>query len=218
MLPYSSTSIGKKPIAGEICLDFANSVEWHASDEPRETLNSYENLVSWCRRAGLLDDSGAKTLLRESHKHPRRAQAVLKRVITLREVIYRLILATVNEQALNPSDLDTFNRSLQGILSQLRVVPEGGHFDWYWVGIERDLDGMLGPILGSAAALLTSDQLGRIGVCADDRGCGWLFLDTSKNRSRKWCQMRDCGNRAKARRHYRRRRERDLDRGIRPPT
>ena len=61
---------------------------------------------------------------------------------------------------------------------------------------------MLWPIVESAAELLTSERRSRIGQCADDRGCGWLFLDATKNRSRRWCAMGDCGNRAKARRHY----------------
>jgi len=51
---------------------------------------------------------------------------------------------------------------------------------------------------------LTSEELDRVRECADDRGCGYLFMDTSRNRSRKWCDMRGCGNRAKAQRHYRR--------------
>jgi predicted RNA-binding Zn ribbon-like protein len=67
---------------------------------------------------------------------------------------------------------------------------------------------MLWPILRSAAEVLTSEKRTRLGQCADDRGCGWLFLDTSKNRSRRWCDMEDCGNRAKARRHYLRERGR----------
>ena len=61
---------------------------------------------------------------------------------------------------------------------------------------------MLWPVVQSAVDLMTSPELDRVGQCADDRGCGWLFVDTTKNRSRRWCDMRDCGNRAKARRHY----------------
>jgi predicted RNA-binding Zn ribbon-like protein len=67
---------------------------------------------------------------------------------------------------------------------------------------------MLWPVARSAADLLTSaEELARVGQCADDRGCGWLFFDTSRNHSRRWCAMKDCGNRAKARRHYRRQRK-----------
>jgi predicted RNA-binding Zn ribbon-like protein len=61
---------------------------------------------------------------------------------------------------------------------------------------------MLWRIVRSTTGLLTSEDLQRVGVCADDRGCGWLFYDTSRNRTRQWCSMRGCGNRAKAKRHY----------------
>jgi len=65
---------------------------------------------------------------------------------------------------------------------------------------------MLWPILRSGADLLASEDRERVGQCADDRGCGWLFFDASRNRSRRWCNMEDCGNRAKAKRHYARER------------
>jgi predicted RNA-binding Zn ribbon-like protein len=89
-------------------------------------------------------------------------------------------------------------------MSHLRLVPGEDHFDWEWTGQEDRLDALLWPVGVSAAGLLASDDLNRVGECADDRGCGYLFFDTSRNRSRRWCEMRDCGNRAKARRHYRR--------------
>ncbi|HSH12932.1 MAG TPA: CGNR zinc finger domain-containing protein, partial [Desulfurivibrionaceae bacterium] len=87
-------------------------------------------------------------------------------------------------------------------LAQARLVPGEDHFEWGWSdagGLRR----LLWPIVRSAAELLTSEKLERVGQCAGD-SCGWLFLDTSRNRSRRWCEMEHCGNRAKARRHYRR--------------
>jgi predicted RNA-binding Zn ribbon-like protein len=68
----------------------------------------------------------------------------------------------------------------------------------------RDLDEMLRPVARSAADWLVSADVDRVRLCADDRGCGYLFVDTSRNRSRRWCSMESCGNRAKARRHYER--------------
>jgi predicted RNA-binding Zn ribbon-like protein len=75
-----------------------------------------------------------------------------------------------------------------------------------WRGDESGLDGILWPILRSAARLLTDGDHSRLGQCADDRGCGYLFYDTSRNRSRRWCDMNSCGNRAKSQRHYARHR------------
>src|ERR671930_579256 len=65
-------------------------------------------------------------------------------------------------------------------------------------------DDVLAPVVWSAAELLTSGPLERVRECPGDDTCGWLFLDTSRNGSRRWCDMRTCGNRAKARRYYRR--------------
>ena len=73
-------------------------------------------------------------------------------------------------------------------------------------GDEDALECMLCPVVRDAADLLTSRELERVGRCADER-CGWLFVDTSRNRSRRWCSMESCGNRAKARRHYRKSRD-----------
>jgi predicted RNA-binding Zn ribbon-like protein len=122
----------------------------------------------------------------------------------IREVIYGIVVAVLHNKPPAASDLASFNRELQSALQHLRVVPGRRGFIWNWEFDPSGLEGMLWPILRSAADLLTSERQDRIGQCADDRGCGWLFLDTTKNRSRRWCAMEDCGNRAKARRHYQR--------------
>jgi predicted RNA-binding Zn ribbon-like protein len=83
---------------------------------------------------------------------------------------------------------------------------EPPHFGWVWVGIEDDLTGFLWPVARAAAELLTSGQVVRLRECAGDP-CGWLFLDLSKNGSRRWCDMADCGNRAKARRYRERKKK-----------
>jgi predicted RNA-binding Zn ribbon-like protein len=103
------------------------------------------------------------------------------------------------------SDLGALNFDLAASLSHARVLPRGsktGGYVWGWSG--RNLDAPLWPISRSAADLLTNEHdLGRVRQCgADD--CQWLFLDTSKNRTRQWCSMQSCGNREKARRHYQR--------------
>jgi predicted RNA-binding Zn ribbon-like protein len=77
----------------------------------------------------------------------------------------------------------------------------GASFTLGWAETRDELDGCLLPVVRSAAALLTSPELSRVGECADDRGCGYLFYDETRNRSRRWCDMGSCGNRAKAKRH-----------------
>ena len=78
-----------------------------------------------------------------------------------------------------------------------------GTYQWQMPAGKIDLDGILWRILWEAADLLTSDRLAQVKLCAGE-DCGWLFLDASRNQSRRWCSMSDCGNRAKAKRYYRR--------------
>jgi predicted RNA-binding Zn ribbon-like protein len=191
-------------LAGALCLDFANTADWHASARPHEGLTSYEDLLTWSRRAGLLDAARAARILREARRRPGAARATLRRATALREAIYRIVVSLLRRSPPAPADLTTLNRALDDALRRSRLVAGPDGLAWNWERDDRAHDAPLWPIAESAADLLTSERRHRIGQCADDRGCGWLFLDTTKNRSRRWCEMDDCGNRAKALRHYRR--------------
>jgi predicted RNA-binding Zn ribbon-like protein len=202
MVHNGTTTARRSLVGGALCLDFANTAAWHASARPKESLTRYKDLVAWCRRAGAVDAVREGRLLREARRRPAAATAALRRAIGLREVIYRVVVSVMRGRRPDADDLDAFNRALASALRHSRVAPGRRGLVWCWDDDGRTLDGMLGPIVESAAELLTSGRRGRIGQCADDRGCGWLFLDTTKNRSRRWCEMADCGNRAKAQRHY----------------
>jgi len=195
-------------IAGELCLDFANTADWHASRNPRETLIRYPDLVAWSRRAGMLTDIEARRLLRIANQRPADGERVRTRAIALREALYRIFHSLARHERPRPGDVRILNDALAEAQRRLCVIPAGNNFTWSWRSGEAELDRMLWPIACSAAGLLTSADAIRVGQCADDRGCGWLFLDTSKNRSRRWCAMGDCGNRAKAHRHFLRCRDR----------
>lgn len=186
---------------GWLCLDFANTVEWHASDEPEEYLNTYPDLVAWAQSANLIDEGAAGQLLAEAASRPNDAGEALRYAVTLREAIYAVFAAIADNLPPQEADLETLNEALGRGLSHLRVTLDGDVFRWEW-DVRRDsLYQMLWPAARSAAELLTSDDLNRVGVCADEDGCGWLFYDTSKNHSRRWCGT-GCSNRAKARRFY----------------
>jgi len=92
---------------------------------------------------------------------------------------------------------------LHEALSRLEIRPSEDRFEWAWVLDANDLDRMLWPIVRSAAELLTSGDLRKVRQCARE-GCDWLFVDASKNHSRRWCSMNMCGSRVKARRYYQR--------------
>lgn len=188
-----------------VSLYFANTVNWHASDHQIEELKRYDDLVTWSQKEGLLDDHSAKLLLQEGKTRPGEAERVLKRGIVLREAIYHIFSAVTHGEKPRESDLQTLNSVLPEALSRLRVSTEGGQFIFDWTGTANTLDQMLWPIAKSAAELLVSRELAKVRECAnEEEGCGWLFMDTTKNHSRRWCEMRSCGNRAKARRYYER--------------
>ncbi len=195
--------------AGLLPLDFANTADWHARSDPIEKLDSYADLVDWSWRAGLLTEKAVQQLLTAAEQRPEDAHRSLDRAIEIREAIYRIFSHHAAGTEIPKVDLDLFNAALSEALRQVGIEnsPEG--FSWGWHDKDHDLESMLWPILWEVARLLTSDDVKRVGECADDRGCGYLYYDSSRNRSRRWCSMESCGNRAKAQRHYKRSKTRE---------
>jgi predicted RNA-binding Zn ribbon-like protein len=196
-------------MGGELCLDFCNSVGGKRGVRTREYLNSYYDFVSWSEQAALLDARRAQELLRRANQRPAMGTAALNRAKRLREAIYRIFLCLGKNKKPAEDDIRELNAELGRSLNRLRVSPAKNGFGWVWNPEPMELDHPLGPIARSAADLLTSgDALENIRQCRADN-CGWLFLDSSKNHSRCWCDMRDCGNRAKVRRHRLRKKHSD---------
>ena len=187
-----------------LCLDFVNTNDWHASSQPVESLFSYTDLVGWCRQVGLISQSEAQGLERRAGELTAEANSTFARAIALREAIYRILTEQVNVRPATAADLGLLNEEIARSAVCWKLKPAAGGFAWEWDTETDNLAGMLGPIARSAADLLTSAELYRVGICADEDGCGFAFFDTSRNRSRRWCSMEDCGNRAKAQRHYQR--------------
>ena len=194
---------------GDASLDFVNTLGWRLTDRPREYLRSYEDLLDWGRQAGLLALEETEDLFRQATLDPEGARQTLSRALALREEIHRLISAHVAGESQDENDLSALNRELSIALSHLRLMPADGAYSWSWDQSEDQgktpLDSPLWPVAQSAAELLTSEKLGRVKLCAGE-GCGWIFLDESRNSSRRWCDSRDCGNRERVRRHLARKR------------
>ncbi len=188
---------------GLVCLSFTNTVEWHTGPQPEERLTTYSDLLSWSRRAGILTAGEAAQLEREGKRRPAEAGEILRRALEFREALFRTLRSAVQVQRPASDDLAVLNRVLSEALARIGIAPEGQGFTWTWRDPSPTPELILWRVATSAAELLVSSDLDRVRVCADER-CGWLFLDTSRNRSRRWCSMKDCGNRAKARRHYQR--------------
>jgi predicted RNA-binding Zn ribbon-like protein len=193
-------------IGGSLCLDFANTVDWHASERPRENLNTFGDLLSWGQHAGIITKREARELGCMAADSPSEAEMVLKQAVDLREAIYRIFSAVTAGSLPSDEDLATFNENLLRASLRSRIVKTKDGLLWDWIGGKGTLDWMLNPIIRSAADLLVSDDLRRVKRCADPQ-CGWLFLDVSRNKSRRWCDMKDCGNRAKASRFYQRKKQ-----------
>jgi predicted RNA-binding Zn ribbon-like protein len=192
---------------GELCLDFANTVSSHLEVQTQEHVTSYTRLVSWGRQAGVLNETEEARLMDEAERRPHEASAVHRRAIALREAIYHIFSARAKGEQASQSDVDVLNQELANGLSHARLAQRGSGFEWGWEAEEGALDRVLWVVARSAADLLTSEKLQRVTECASER-CGWLFMDLSRNHSRRWCDMNECGNRAKARRHYERTRVR----------
>ncbi len=194
---------------GVPCLDFVNTLAWRLTDRPVEYLGSYEDLLAWGRQAGLLAPEETEVLSGWAATDPEQARGTLSRAVALREAIHRVLSAAIADERQDESALSALNRELSIALSHLRVMTADSAYAWGWDrsgdhgGIR--LDSPLWPVAQSAAELLTSSNLGRVKVC-DGEGCGWIFLDESRNGSRRWCDSRDCGNRERVRRHLARKR------------
>ncbi len=188
----------------ELCLAFANTVSWHASEQPVEHLQNYHDLVAWSLEQDIVDQEQAERLRHNAAQDKEAAAGVVARGHELREAIYRIFVAHTHASEATAEDLARINQELARMAPFERIERVGQAYRWNWTASDA-LDRMLWPIIRSAGLLFTNEALlARVGQCADDRGCGWLFLDLSKNHSRRWCDINDCGNRAKQQRYQRR--------------
>lgn len=188
-----------KLVGGALCLDFVNTLGAATSDQPTEYIPEYQTLVVWSAHAGLLTDADAAHLLAQATQRPAESSMVLQDAHQLRALFHRLFIAVAQGTELSVEDLALFNARLAPAAGQTRVSPTATGYAWTWADDPDALDRMLWPIVRSAADVLVTGDLSRVRVCGGDRR-GWVFVDTSKNRSRRWCDMQDCGNVAKVRR------------------
>ncbi len=190
-----------------LSLNFANTLAWQESDRPVERLADYPALVDWAAERGVLTPLLARRLRARAQREPVQARAALEAARGVRDTVYRLFAPLARGEAPAETALARFNQLLAPVQTRALITRRDGGYVWSWHDEPVTLDMVLWPILRSAAELLTTPYwLERMGQCADDRGCAYLFLDQSRNRSRRWCDINDCGNRAKQRRYVRRHR------------
>ncbi len=195
--------------AGDLGLDFVNTLEHHDGPAPEDMLTSWPELVDWAVKAGLATPQAAGGLLALGTKHPRAANAVFRRALRLRECLYRIVIALLAGRRPAAGDMREFNAFLAEAQAAvvLRAAPGRLVLDLP-VSAERP-GSLLDPVVTAAARLLTSPETIALIRRCDAENCRQFFVDRSKNHSRRWCDMKLCGNRAKAREYYRQRRARD---------
>lgn len=127
--------------------------------------------------------------------------AVRREVARFRAMLERVLIEEAMGRGANETDLEQLNRILHRAGEARGIVPTVRGYGWGWIRDPGPVVRRLFPPAWSAAQLLSGDDRQRLKCC---QGCGRLFLDASKNRSRRWCEMEVCGNRAKVAAHRRR--------------
>ena len=186
-----------------MCLDFINTLDDRFSNEPEELLQSYIDLARFAEDTRVLSDTQVDRLLAASLQSREEAQRALRSAIELREAMYPVFWALIKKKPVPAGPLYVLNGYIHEAAQHISLVPRVGHFEWQFEEASNNFEAPLWPIARSAGELLASDRLQFVRACAS-KTCEWLFLDESKNHRRRWCDMRQCGNRAKVRSFYKR--------------
>jgi predicted RNA-binding Zn ribbon-like protein len=197
-----------KFIAGNLALDFANTVHNAGLPKLLDELKTIDDLLDWAQRAGLLSARDSTHLARRFKSNRPYAGRTFARALRLRNAIYRLFSCLAQTGRNDEKALAQFNGWLRTAMSHVRIasldqraaqVRKGTGLAFGWEASSSTVPNrMLWEITHSAADLLVSDDLKKVRQCNDDF-CSWLFVDTSRNGRRRWCSMQLCGNRARVR-------------------
>lgn len=183
-----------KLVGGRVSLDFVNTISWPDTDRQHDWLAIPSNVITWLEAVGVQAPSVGRADIPEVH--------------VVRRIISDALRPIANGQHPSPAALERFNEVLARAQARRVIDPELG---WAWRPPEDVFD-LLAPVVADAADLITTDDHSRLKHCPS---CDWLFEDQTRNGRRRWCDMADCGSRAKARTYYQRTKaaERSTSRG-----
>lgn len=191
-------------VAGHLALDFANTIDDPYGPGRVDYLASYPLTLIWSSRVGLLPGDRVERLDQIAAQRPAATAAALDSIHRLRGIIESTFTDLITE----PESAERHWAALQPYVVEATSRVELGRaataYELTWPDTD-DLDAIMWPLAHSALDLLRSPQLRRLKRCA---ACPWLFLDGSKNGSRRWCTMNICGTDEKIRRYVSRRAER----------
>ena len=197
---------GSLPLIGkDLALDFANAASGRGTPTHQDHLQRVDHVIAWARHARVLTPADSEIVLGRLSRSPRAAGKFLASARALRDLIYAIAAAIAAKRQPEQTLIRHLTRIHGECIARAQLLPMAGAFVWAWDATETPLEATLGPIALSALTLLTQVEFSRIRQCEGD-ACGWLFFDTTKNRSRRWCEMEVCGNRARQRRFHARRR------------
>jgi predicted RNA-binding Zn ribbon-like protein len=185
-------------IVGKLCLEF---VDTSPAEDKGEELRSIEDLLQWAKDAGVLSSADCGRLAKHYEGNRRQAAADHARTLGVRDLLRSIFTGIANGRPLRDRDLAELNSALAQTPALLRVRAHSGTVCNQWDSAHEGMSQIHFPVLADAANLLASERLRRLRVCACAE-CAMLFVDESRNGSRRWCDMNECGNRMKARRHY----------------
>lgn len=186
---------------GILCLDFVNTIHDRINEPERDYWVTHVHLLQWALKAGSIRPGDYEALLKHFESRPARGPKLLKEAIKLRELLYRIFHPLSSGKKIAGKDLEAFNVILSKCLLHLRLKAHDKGFSQSWQLKPGESMIIFVPVIYSAYELLLSDRLNRIKECSN---CGWLFLDTTKNGTRRWCSMSTCGSIVKAKEWYHR--------------
>jgi predicted RNA-binding Zn ribbon-like protein len=185
---------------GNLAIDFTNTVGSRGG-VPEEHFNTYADVVSWAEARGVIGRAEAQRLRQEAARRLTAARDALASVLAVREALYRVIDAASSGRKPAAADLARVNAGVGASLSGARLRPDRGRLELRFEGAHTAglHEPLVMPVIRAAVDLLTTDAITRVRRCGD-QSCGWLFLDTTRSGTRRWCDMKVCGNRSKVRR------------------
>jgi predicted RNA-binding Zn ribbon-like protein len=187
-----------KLYAGHPAIELVNTLDMRHSAHPMELIPGYGDLLRFTAQLGLLTSDQAHSLAQTVSESDSRR--VLSSTIALREALASVLYGRLEGAKAPDSQLKVLEAHFHDAGLRRRLREEDGFYVWSWSGVEHDPALPLWKLAQEAADLLLSSDVTRISACGDPT-CRWLFLDTSKNHTRRWCDMKTCGNRMKARRY-----------------
>jgi predicted RNA-binding Zn ribbon-like protein len=185
-------------IAGDVSLDLVNTLDWRfRASGTEELLTDYGALVGFCEQPGILTAKQVRGLRREVSASA--GEKILRAARELREAAAEFFYAELEERKPGAATIARLERIFKDVRQRQRLLRGEMWMRWDWPEGEIAPELPLWALALRAEELMTSDRLQALRECGNPE-CRWLFLDTSKNHTRRWCDMKICGNRMKARR------------------